>query len=249
MNTNNKNKIKTRLFVNTNFLEENSFITIDGSAFHHLNVLRIKLLDYISVFNAYGEFLAQITSINKKEATIKVLHLIKSAKSKKFNLHLAYAPLKKDANDYALEKATEVGVNEITQIITKNTVNKPIDVDKITQKVILATQQCERLDIPQVNLSINLEKFLETHKNKLIFWLYERGSDSTLSQYLLENKTQEFKDVIFLIGPEGGFAESEINLLNSLNFVKQVHLNTNILRAETACVASLINFQVISCNF
>ncbi|MCL2566630.1 MAG: 16S rRNA (uracil(1498)-N(3))-methyltransferase [Alphaproteobacteria bacterium] len=241
-------KIKTRLFINAP-LKENSSQKIGGASFHHLSVLRIKMLDYISVFNASGEFLAQVSAMGKKELTVNVLQLIKAPALKNCHLHLAYAPLKKDANDFVLEKSVELGVHEITQVITAFTTNKPVDIEKSSQKLILSSQQCERLDVPVINHSLNLEKFLDKYKNQQIFWLYERSNGITMSQYLLNNKETHNKEIIFLVGPEGGFSSDEVNFLQSIDYVKQVHFNTNILRAETACLAALINFQIISCNF
>ncbi|MDR2007925.1 MAG: 16S rRNA (uracil(1498)-N(3))-methyltransferase [Alphaproteobacteria bacterium] len=240
-------KIKTRIFIDAP-LKENSTVAVSDNQLHHLVVvLRIATGEYVSVFNSGGEFLSKVSGIGKKEATLQVLNLMRTAVKADFHLHLAYAPLKKDANDFVLEKAVELGAHEITQVRTEYTVNKPLDADKISQKLILATQQCERLDVPAVNPHINLAKFLDKYKNSTIFWLYERGDGITMSQYLRENT--DLREVIFLIGPEGGFSPAEVNLLQSLDFVKQVHFNTNILRAETAALAALINFQIISCNF
>lgn len=251
MNTK-KIKIKSRFYINFPSLNVGISLTLKDAIFHHLSsVLRARPLDYISLFNEIdGEFLAQITKIGKKEAEVELQSKIKEPKPNDFNIHLAYAPLKKDANDYALEKSCELGVNEITQIITQNTVNKPTDLDKLTQKLTQATQQCERLDIPSVHSSTSLAKFLDLQRDKKIFWFYERslGDKKTFSEYLRDNKTENFKDIIILIGPEGGFSKTEIELLQSLDFVIKVHLNTNILRAETACVTALVNFQVIIGN-
>ncbi len=250
MNTN-KIKIKSRFYINAYNLTEKRSLVLKDDIFHHLyNVLRCKVNDYISLFNEIdGEFLAQIISLNKKEAEVILKHQIYKPKKKEINIHLAYAPLKKDANNYVLEKSCELGVTEITQVITQNTVNKPLDTDKIRQKLIFASQQCERLDVPIVNQPISLKKFLDTNKNKKIFWLYERESQYTLSEYLNKYSKEKFNDIIILIGPEGGFSETEVSILKTLDFITQVHINTNILRAETACVVSLVNFQVICCNF
>lgn len=246
-----KIKIKSRFYINSQPLRVELCLAIKDAPFHHLSsVLRSQVGDDISLFNEIdGEFLATITSLNKKEAQVELLSITKEPYINKFNIHLAFAPLKKDANDYALEKSCELGITEVTQVITQNTVNKPLDVDKINQKILQASQQCERLDIPKINVSSSLSKFLDIHKNKKIFWLYERSSEHTFSEYLQANIKENFNDIIILIGPEGGFSDAEVELLKSLDFITQVHLNTNILRAETACIVALVNFQVISCNF
>lgn len=249
MNTH-KIKIKSRFYINDSTLDLGKIITIKEDIFHHLSVvLRCNINDFISLFNEIdGEFIAQITSLNKKEAQATVKEQIKKPKKNKYQIHLAYAPLKKDANDYTIEKSCELGITEITQVITQNTSNKPLELNKLWQKLSFATQQCERLDIPKVNNATTLSKFLDANKNKKIFWLYERKSENSFSEYLHKNSQDDFSDIIILIGPEGGFSNNEVTLLSSLKYVHQVHLNTNILRAETACIVALVNFQVIYCN-
>lgn len=241
-------KRKTRIFF-PQVLEIQSNITLEQDDFNHLiHVLRCKVGDIIGIFNnIHGEFRAEIIAINKKNLLIEVLEKIREPIVYNHNLHLAYAPLKKDATDCLLEKATELGVNTITQIISARCVNNPLDVNKINSKIINATQQCERLDVPTTNPTFKLKDFVTQYQSKAhIFWLNEFFLGSTLTTTLRDIQLI-YPEIIFLIGPEGGFAQEEVDFLRQ--YTTAVYFNANILKAETAAIASLLNFHIIHCNF
>lgn len=238
-------KIKARYYVN-NAIETNQKLRLNEiAAYHFTTVLRGKPKDYIRVFNEkYGEFTAQIISINRQQVITQVLEQYKAYSVPKQHLHLAFAPLKKDATDIVLEKATELGVNELSSIITERTTNKPVETTKCTAKVINATQQCERLDIPKINPSLSLPNFLAKY-NAPILWLNEKRISCTINQQL---QTHWVDSPIFLIGPEGGFTDAEYLLLESSKNVYPVHFKGNILKAETACLTALILYQSMAGN-
>ena len=238
-------KIKARYYINDILKVNQELLLHEIPAYHFTTVLRGKNQDYIRVFNEkYGEFTAQIIGIHRQQVTIQILEQYKKYVLPTQHLHLAFAPLKKDANDIVLEKATELGAQEISFIITERTTNKPIDPQKGTLKVINATQQCERLDIPTINPSVTLSSFL-TKYNTPIFWLNEKRISQTLQQQLQKTWVD---NPIFLIGPEGGFTSAEYQLLGRNKNVHPVHFKGNILKAETACLTALILYQSMAGN-
>jgi 16S rRNA (uracil1498-N3)-methyltransferase len=241
-------KRKTRIFF-PNSITLNSQINLEENNFNHIvNVLRCKVGENIGIFNNInGEFRAVIIAINKKNLTLEVLEQVRQPTIYQYDLHLAYVPLKKDSTDFLIEKAVELGVNSITQIISSRCVNNPLDVEKIHTKTTNATQQCERLDIPNIFAPIKLKDFIIQYQNKAhIFWLNEFFIGSTLSD-TLKNNNLIHKHIIFLIGPEGGFSQEEAEFLSQ--YTTPVYFNSNILKAETASIASILNFNIINCNF
>ncbi|MFL1780916.1 16S rRNA (uracil(1498)-N(3))-methyltransferase [Candidatus Hepatincolaceae symbiont of Richtersius coronifer] len=236
-------------------------IEISGEIFHHLAiVLRAKTEEYISLFNEkHGEFLCRIVKITKSNLVLHILKKLNSYQKPLFNLHLAYAPLKKEANDFVLEKSTELGINEITPIITNYTVNNTQPVEKLQQKVKSAVQQCGRLDLPLIHPAKSLEIFLtylinladnqNTEYLPHIFWLNEKKNGIDFYQFLRQKLLVQtkIKDAIFIVGPEGGFSYKEQEILSSLKIISSVYLQGNILKSETACLAAIINYQALTC--
>ncbi len=241
-------KIKSRFYHCSN-LSPTQILTLDADIFHHIiKVLRAKDNDYLTLFNERdGEFLVKIISIEKKSLKAITIEKIRSYEKSNFNLHLAFAPLKKEATDIVFEKACELGVNTLSNVLTAYSNNKPIEPYKVKQKLISSSQQCGRLDIPTFLPPLSLKNFLEEYQDATIFWAYEQQTDITLSAYLKNHMA--IKDPIFLIGAEGGFSPEEAILLKNSANVIPIHFNGNTLRAETACIAALIYFQIISCNF
>ena len=158
-----------------------------------------------------------------------------------------YAPLKKDANDFVIEKTTELGITSICNIITHRCVNKPILLEKMISKVISAVEQCGRLDVPYINAPLHLQNLLNDidspkYNNYLFIWLNENSTGISITDMKSKMHSNEYKNIAFIVGPEGGFTEQEQNLLLNNNKINAIHLNTNILKAETACIATLISF-------
>lgn len=223
----------------------------DHNIYHHLvTVLRIKRGKYISIFHAdYGEYLALITQINPQQRIIN-LELIKQLKApyqeEFYYFTMYYAPLKKHAQDVLIEKNCELGIHKLCSINTDYTVNKPLAYDKIHYKTVLATQQCERLNIPQIAHLEHL-KNLTQQSAEIIFWLNEDQQSPSLTQ--LSSLYKQQRKISFLIGPEGGFSTKEKHYLSQQDNIIPVSLAGNILRAETASLTSLIIFKTINCIF
>jgi 16S rRNA (uracil1498-N3)-methyltransferase len=239
-------KAKTRVYIKEQ-ITQNSCLDIKADQAHHISVvLRIGTGDYISIFNeTHGEFLGKVIKASKNNVEVEIVEKLKDFIPEKNITNLFFAPLKKDATDFVIEKATELGITSITQVLTQYTVNKPIETNKLEQKLTQATQQCGRLDVPMINSPCKLTIILE--KTKHILWLNEKRLGVTLSEYVLKNN--ELNVFNILIGPEGGFSKEEFEILSTHKNVIPVYLNTNTLRAETACLASIINIKISKNSF
>jgi 16S rRNA (uracil1498-N3)-methyltransferase len=233
-------KVKSRYFINENFVN-NLNIKIVESNYHHLkNVLRASIGDYFTIFNKEcGEYICQIVEISKNYINAKIIEKTAQYKQPNIKTTIAFAPLKQDANAFVLEKATELGANDFINIITQKTVNKPQDIEKNWFKCKLASEQCKRLDVPSILQQETLVNFLNKN-TKPILWLNEKLLGSTITQWSKNEKLPP-SEIILLFGPEGGFSLDEFEILKADKLVHPIFLNTNILRAETAIVASLVS--------
>lgn len=241
-------KTKSRFYYNNKItIAEN--ILLKNDIFHHLaTVLRAKKADYILLYNeSDGEYLCQIEAITKNSIEVTVQEVTKKPSASPTNIICAFAPLKKDANDFILEKCTELDTHGFINVITERTVNKPLDKEKIAHKVILAANQCGRLSIPKIYSPLKLSELINSLTTAFmgykIIWACEKNIFPPLLEVV---NNQKIPNVILFVGPEGGFTDNEINLLSTNKNIYPIHLKTNILRAETALLTTLINFKIFN---
>ena len=224
----------------------NALISLPKEISHYLsNVLRLRVKDELLVFNSQqGEFRARITWAAKRTVDIELTEKMRSAhdaaKQATLSIHLILGLSRGDRMDFAVQKSTELGVNEITPIYTEygEVRLKPDRVEKKLkhwQKIaISACEQSGRLDVPLIHKPISvMELFLSENANK---WMLEPSGSDTLPQSIAENNS------VLLVGPEGGFSADEIDWARCNNF-HIVALGSRILRTETAPVAALAILQ------
>lgn len=221
----------SRLFVDTS-LQLNKQVVLSDNAYHYLaHVMRSTVGDKVLLFNGKdGEFSAGIEKISKKEMSLRLIEQTrKQSEEKLSDVWLCFAPVKKDKMDFIVQKATELGVSVLQPVITHRTVVGHINAAKMYLQAIEAAEQCERLSVPLVNEPVSLDKLIESwDKGRTLYFLNERGQGNNL---------KKGEKVAYLVGPEGGFDEQEIEKL-SLS-AHSIHLGRRILRAETACICVL----------
>ena len=223
----------------------NKTIILDENQTHYIkNVVKYTIGDDICCFdNQNGEFLCQITAINKKTTDLLVKEKLKDYTSCP-DIWLLFAPLKKDKTDFVIEKATELGCRKIIPTITKYTITSNVKTSRYIAQSIEAAEQCRRTDIPEITEAINIKELLQNWDNqRTLFFMDETLESKNFLQTLKENPTE--KSAI-LVGPEGGFSEDELSLLRNLPFCKGATLGPRILRAETAATSALSCWQLIS---
>lgn len=233
-----------RLYISEELKVGNS-ITLSENQTHYLkNVVKYTINDTLSCFdNKNGEFLCQITALNKKDTILSVIK-----KTKDFtpspDIWLLFAPLKKDKTDFVIEKATELGCRAIIPVITKHTITANIKTERYTAQGIEAAEQCRRTDIPQIFSASTLKNTLENwEEDRLLYFMDETLESQPFLDILKQNKS---KKAAILIGPEGGFSLEELTYLRKLSFARGATLGPRILRAETAAAASLSCWQMIA---
>ena len=206
---------------------------------HHLNtVLKIRLKENIRLFNEEsGEWLGMVQEKNNKDIAIEIKEQLRQIKPYS-NITIAFSPIKPDRLRFLIEKCTEIGATKFIPVITERTITRNINLDKIHTYAIWASEQSERLSIPNIKDPIPLKGLLEEYRSDYILFCSERSEANFITEEL--QKPPKNCQLIILIGPEGGFSKNEQQLLTSYKNIYPVSLGENILRSETAAIFALI---------
>lgn len=208
-------------------------------------VMRLGPGDAVEVFNGRdGEWRAAVDSLSKGKGTL-VPETQTRSQSPEPDLWLLFAPVKKAGTDFIVTKATELGVSRLLPVFTRHTASERVRTERLRANAVEAAEQCERLTVPEVVEAQNLEGLLEDWPDsRLLVVADERGGGRPVAE-ALAGLADECRSFAILTGPEGGFAEAELDLLGRLPNVRRVTLGPRILRAETAALAMLACWQSV----
>ena len=226
-----------RVFLKADLAEGTMADVSAGQANYVKNVLRLKEGDAIIVFNGRdGEWRASIADAGKRGLTLRIGAKVRDQEDGP-DIDYLFAPLKRARLDYMVQKATEMGVSRLQPVLTHRTMPERVNLERMRANVIEAAEQCGILRIPQVLAPRKLADLLAgwDQGRALIFCdeaSQERCPFTTLARV-------PPGPLALLVGPEGGFDESERALLASKPFVTSISLGPRILRADTAAVAAL----------
>lgn len=237
-----------RLFVE-NELKMGASVDLTPDQAHYVGrVMRLGAGDGILLFDGRnGEWRARIDQIEKRRARLSVYELTRPQSDDQTITQgpwLAFAPIKKTGTDFIVQKATELGVARLMPVHTANSQTDRINLERWGANVIEAAEQCERLSVPTLDPPQTLAAMVDAWpQTRPLIVLDETGGGAPAAA--------AFKDLIgtpvgFLVGPEGGFQRAELDRLAKLPFVSAVSLGARILRAETACIATLAAWQAIA---
>ena len=231
--------IKTpRLYVDTP-MSAGGTITLDKAQSHYLaNVMRRNVDDNLRVFNGRdGEWGGRISSLSKREVTIDLSEQLHEQPEEKRELHLIFAPIKKQRMDFMIENAVELGATHLHPVVTNHTEVRKLNEERIFAQIVEACEQSERLEIPEMLPIQSLKNFLSGwDKSVPVAACLERGD------YPMLGKAEQGVRAV-LIGPEGGFDADEVTLIKAYSFIVAVSLGATIMRAETAALYSLSVIQ------
>ncbi|PWN62108.1 RsmE family RNA methyltransferase [Chryseobacterium oncorhynchi] len=204
----------------------------DDEQQHMVKVLRMKDGEEIHVTDGKGKLASGKLIIEGKKASIDVAEIKEDLPDFNPRLHIAIAPTKNiDRIEFFVEKAVEMGISEISIIVTEKTERKNINIDKIRKQAIAASKQSLRFHFPVINDAIKLPDFLKSIDPETTFVAH---CHENLERIDLKN-IPSLEQITFLIGPEGDFSEKEISFLAENN-IKAVSLGNQRLRTETAGV-------------
>jgi 16S rRNA (uracil1498-N3)-methyltransferase len=208
---------------------------------HYLvDVLRLREGDRMRIFNGRdGEWLGSLLNSTKKSVAIRCQkHLADAALPP--DIDYLFAPLKHARLDYVVQKATELGARRLRPVITARTIVERVNLDRMRANAVEAAEQCNLIFVPEVLEPEKLEKLLlawDEHRS-LIYC-----DESTEVANPLTALGGLRAPAAVLIGPEGGFTESERGLLKSRPYVTAISMGPRIMRADTAAIAALTLVQ------
>lgn len=235
-------RARFRLFV-TSPLSPEAAVELPREQAHYLSaVMRARLGEPVLLFNGSdGEWLAEIEHLAKNAATLRVTRLTR-AQAPEPDLWLLAAPIKKDRVDWVAEKASELGISALWPIITRRTVVSRVNTDRLAAHLLEAAEQCERLTLPELKAPMPLDRALAAWEpERVLLFLDESGSGPALAEVV--GSLPPNVPMAVLIGPEGGFAPEEREMLARSPFAKPASLGPRILRADTAAIAALAIVQ------
>ena len=224
-----------QLFYNPNITETVSTFVFDKEESKHIiKVLRKKESDILHVTNGLGFlFTTEITIASDNKCTVKI-NSFEKQETPKFRLHLAVAPTKMNERyEWFLEKATEIGIQEITPIICEHSERKVIKTDRFQKILESAMKQSLHYYLPKLNEPISFKDFVKQKQSGQLFIAHCEETDKKS----LKNELKSNENVTILIGPEGDFSVKEILLAIDNKFIP-VSLGATRLRTETAAVVA-----------
>jgi 16S rRNA (uracil1498-N3)-methyltransferase len=208
-----------------------------------MNVLRLREGARVLAFNGRdGEFATSLTELSRKSATLAVgprLRLQETAA----DLDYLFAPLKHARLDYMAQKAVEMGARRLRPVMTRRTQASRINLDRLRANAIEAAEQCGVIWIPEIAAEVTLDKALaEWSSERLLIFCDE---DAPLADPFdaLSSVEAPSRALALLIGPEGGFDETEREAILRLPNVLRLSLGPRVLRADTAAIAALALIQ------
>jgi 16S rRNA (uracil1498-N3)-methyltransferase len=220
------------------FVAQDQIPVISGSDVHHIkNVLRMKAGDPLELLDGTGQiYSAKISEIKKDKVICDLVSSKHEEKELKVKVTLAQCLPKAKKMDLVVQKCTELGVHEIIPALSERSISKAEKQERWKKIAREAAEQSGRSTIPEI---LPLTKFEEVLKIKEKFDLalipWELEKETSLKKVLTNYQTNR---LLILIGPEGGFSRSEIELARSAGFIP-VSLGPAILRTETAGMAML----------
>lgn len=190
------------------------------------SVLRFRPGQQVILFDGVEhDRLYKIVELTKDEAHLELVTDYQRQLPKK-NVYLFWSLLKKDKNDWVLQKCTELGVSHFVPMIADRSEKTGFNSERGKKIIIEAAEQCGRSDIPTLRDPLHVAKAIEQYQDKLILAICEQGEADDL---------KDSSDVGVLIGPEGGWSDAEKQLFKDQN-LKHIAIHDFTLRAETAAV-------------
>lgn len=231
-----------QLFYNANITEGTQQLTFDKTESRHIvRVLRKKIGDQLFITNGKGILLtSEISIADEKNCMVNVISIHKKSKPRKYYLHVAIAPTKNiDRFEWFLEKATEIGIDEISPLLCERSERKIIKSDRLEKIIESAMKQSLKFHLPKLNPLLSFSDFLKKDFESNLFIAHCENTDRKILKSMLRPK----QNAIVLIGPEGDFSIAEIEKALDRNFTP-VTLGESRLRTETAgvVVTNMISF-------
>lgn len=217
---------------------------LDGEeAMHCTKTLRKKLGDIVHFVDGKGGFYSgKIIGFNKKTCSIAIDNSLVKENRKDYKLHLAIAPTKNiNRLEWFLEKATEIGIDEITPILCQRSERKIIREDRLTKVLVAAMKQSLKSHLPKLNELTKFKDFIKNEFNGQKLIAHCNEGEKTILKHIYQPKN----NVLIMIGPEGDFSNEEVEMALQNSFYP-ISLGEERLRTETAGIISVHSISLIN---
>jgi len=225
-------------------ITQNTYTLNEEESKHCVRVLRLPVGSLVNLVDGKGGFYtAEITSDNPKKVSLAVLNVEEAYQKRNHYLHIAVAPTKNiDRIEWFLEKATELGIDEITPIISDRSERRIVKEDRLNKVITAAVKQSIKAYHPKLNDAISYDSFLKIpfDGDKLIAHCIDNVEKKYISDLVRPRERY-----LILIGPEGDFTPDEVNLALNKGF-KALTLGQNRLRTETAALATCFEINYLN---
>jgi 16S rRNA (uracil1498-N3)-methyltransferase len=233
-------------------LTTNSLWLSEEESKHCIRVLRLQQGDIVYLADGKGtEAKATISEANPKKCQFTIVNRISHQHPANYSLHIAIAPTKSaDRIEWFIEKATEAGIEEITFIETTNSERAKVNLERCQKVAISAMKQSKQWFLPRINPLVSLEAYLKTlstaSTNTLRYMAWcEQDQQQTLPFLVAQQMPFKQTQVHILIGPEGDFTKTEVQLAQHAQF-ESVSLGASILRTETAALYACMALKALA---
>ncbi|SFG59407.1 16S rRNA (uracil(1498)-N(3))-methyltransferase [Pedobacter insulae] len=225
-------------------LDSDVFTLSEEESRHCSKVLRLSLGDHVHLIDGKGGlFEAEISAINKKNVQLKIVHKQSDFGKRNHHLHIAIAPTKNiDRLEWFLEKATEIGIDEVTPIICDRSERRIVKEERLDKVITSAVKQSMTAYHPKLNPAITFSEFLNQDfiGARLIAHCMADAAKQSIDKLVTPHQSY-----LILIGPEGDFSPAE--LANALeNGFNPVTLGNTRLRTETAALYACFEINYIN---
>ncbi len=223
-----------RLFVDTP-LSLGAVLIVDGPQAHYLlHVMRMKAGAVLKLFDDLtGEWAAEVVATAKRVVTLSVINHLRPREPVP-DLWLGAAPIRRGRFDFLVEKACELGVARFTPVHTRRAVVDRVKPDRLRAQIIEAAEQCGRTALPVLDAETRLADWLTILGSRSLFFADETGGEPAREAF-----AGHVGPAALLIGPEGGFDDTERDLVRAHPHAVAISLGPRILRAETAAIAAI----------
>lgn len=240
-------------------ITSNTYTLNEEESKHGIRVLRLKIGDKVILIDGIGGWYeAVIKDDDPKNCTVNITETKKEFGKRIFHLHIAVAPTKNmDRLEWFTEKATEMGIDEITTIDCQNIKRTVVKTDRLNKVAISAIKQSLKTYLPKINEMTDLKKLIASNSNfsgqKFIAHCYPSISPKeSLRTGKGDDKKPHLKELykkgdnaLILIGPEGDFSMDEVKLAMNNGF-KEISLGSSRLRTETAAMYACATVNILN---
>ena len=234
-----------QLFYNADITSETSEVLFNKIESRHIvRVLRKNEGDVLQITNGKGLlFDVKITFANDKKCVASIINVQEKPKHWKYYVHIAIAPTKNnDRLEWFLEKATELGIDEITPIICQNSERKIVKIERLEKIIVSAVKQSLKYQVPKLNPPIRFMDFISTPFDGKVYMAH---CAEDVEKKSLKKHVRPKEKTIILIGPEGDFSKEEIQKSMHKKIIS-VSLGESRLRTETAALVAVQNIAFIN---